>query len=205
LNWSIRRCTRPGHKFPADVDDVCRRFFLRNAVTVRDEDITQPCFIVNSDQTQVVYSSGSKLTYAPTNSKQVAVVGADEKRAFTLMVGVSLNGDVLPFQAIYQGSDQKKSLPQSSAMGYDEAMRFKFRLELSKTKTYWSTMSTMKSYVIFVLGPYFDYWREFHQRRTQKCIWNIDVWSVHRSEEFRTWMKAEYVWIIVIYVPGGCT
>ncbi|KAI1781574.1 hypothetical protein LXA43DRAFT_854343, partial [Ganoderma leucocontextum] len=63
----------------------------------------------------------------------------------------------------------------------------------------------MKSYVIFVLAPYFDHWREFHQRPTQKCIWNIDVWSVHRSDAFRTWMKAEYIWIIVIYVPGGCT
>ncbi|KAI1782135.1 hypothetical protein LXA43DRAFT_855832, partial [Ganoderma leucocontextum] len=205
LGWSIRRGTRPGHKFPANVDDVCRRFFLRNAVTIRDEDIVHPCFIVNSDQTQVLYSAGSKLTYAPKNSKQVAVVGSDEKRAFTLMVGVSLNGDVVPFQAIYQGSDPKKSLPQPSVRSYAEAAELKFRLELSNTKTYWSTLSTMKSYVIFILAPYFDHWREHYERPTQKCIWNIDVWSVHRSESFRTWMKTEYAWIIIIFVPGGCT
>ncbi|TFK81293.1 hypothetical protein K466DRAFT_558073 [Polyporus arcularius HHB13444] len=205
LGWSIRRCTRAGHKFPKDVDDVCRRFFLRNAVVVRDEDITQPCFIVNSDQTQVLYSAGNKLTWTKRNSKQVPVVGAEEKRAFTLMVGVSASGEMLPFQAIYHGVDPKKSLPQPGTRGYDEAMRLKFRLELSKTKTYWSTIGTMKTYVIFILAPYFDHWRTFHNRPTQKCIWNIDVWSVHRSAEFRGWMKSEYVWIIVIFVPGGCT
>ena len=205
LGWSIQRSTRAGHKFPADVEDVCRRFFLRNAVTIRNEDIIHPCFIVNSDQTQVLYSSGGRLTWAPTNSKQVPVVGMDDKRAFTLMVGVSLNGEVLPFQAIYQGVDVKKSLPQLTAQAYDEAMRLRFRLELSKTKTYWSTMGTMKSYVIFILAPFFDHWRTFHNRPTQKCIWNIDVWSVHRSIEFRTWMKSQYAWIIIIFIPGGCT
>ncbi|KAL1939409.1 hypothetical protein VTO73DRAFT_9965 [Trametes versicolor] len=205
LGWSIRRCTRAGHKFPVDVDDVCRRFFLCNAVTIRDEDIIHPCFIVNSDQTQVLYSAGGKLTWAPKGSSQVSVAGADEKRAFTLMVGVCLNGEALPFQAIYQGSDLKKSLPRADTRGHADADTAGFRFELSRTRTYWSTFGTMKTYVIFILGPYFDKWREFHGRPMQKCIWNIDVWSVHRSEEFRTWMKDEYAWIIVIYVPGGCT
>lgn len=205
LRWSIRRSTRPGHKFPKDVDDVCRRFFLRNAVTIRDEDIIHPCFIVNSDQTQVLYSAGNKLTWAPTNSKQVSVVGVDEKRAFTLMAGVSLNGEALSFQAIYQGMNPKKSLPQGDVPGYAEAAELGFRLELSRTKTYWSTFGTMKTYVIFILAPFFEHWRLHHGRPKQKCIWNIDVWSVHRSEEFRTWMKGEYVWIIVIFIPGGCT
>lgn len=179
LGWSIRRCTRAGHKFPKDIEDVCRRFFLRNAVTVWDKDIMHPCSIVNSDQTQVLYSAGNKLTWAPTNTKQIAVVGADEKRAFTILVSVSLNGEVLPLQAIYVGSDKKKSLPQPGTCGYEEAMRLKFRLELLHTKTYWSMIGTMKTYVIFILAPYFDHWCAFHSRPMQKCIWNIDIWSVH--------------------------
>ncbi|KAF8227849.1 hypothetical protein L208DRAFT_1491389, partial [Tricholoma matsutake] len=33
----------------------------------------------------------------------------------------------------------------------------------------------------------------------------IDVWSVHRGEPFRMWMKTEYGWIKIIFIPGGCT
>ena len=64
----------------------------------------------------------------------------------------------------------------------------------------------MKSYVIEILVPYFNEQKKhFSDRAEQKCIWQIDVWSVHRSDKFRTWMKTTYTWIIVIYVPGGCT
>ncbi|KAI0356402.1 hypothetical protein OH77DRAFT_1379553, partial [Trametes cingulata] len=208
LNWSIRRCTRPGHKFPKDVDDISRRFFLRNAVTIRDEMIDDACFIVNSDQTQVLYSAGNKLTYAKKGAKQVAVVGADEKRAFTLMVGISASGEALPFQAIYQGTDASRSLPKANARGMAEARELGFLFVLSRTKTYWATLETMKAYVVEILVPYFEKHRSRlppKRRQKQKCIWNIDVWSVHRSEDFRDWMKTAYTWIIVIYIPGGCT
>jgi hypothetical protein len=56
---------------------------------------------VNSDQMQMVYVPGNCLTYNPTGAKQVAVVGIEEKRAFTLMVSVAADGTILPFQAIY--------------------------------------------------------------------------------------------------------
>lgn len=69
---------------------------LRAAAAIRDEDIL-PEFVVNSDQTQVVYTSDGKLTYNPTGEKQVQVEGKDEKRAFTFVVGVSMNGEALPF------------------------------------------------------------------------------------------------------------
>ncbi|KAL7277451.1 hypothetical protein ACG7TL_008372 [Trametes sanguinea] len=206
LDWSLRRATRPGHKFPQNVEDVCLKFFLRNAIVVRDENVEDGCFIVNSDQTQVLYSSGHKLTYTPCGSKQVAVVGTDEKRAFTLMVGISASGEVLPFQAIYQGTDSSRSLPSRTARGMAEAQELGFLFELSRTRTYWATLETMKSYVMKILVPYFEKKkRQFPHRKKIKCIWNIDVWSIHRSEEFRTWMKTSYAWIIVIYIPGGCT
>lgn len=205
LCWSIHRGTRPGHKFPENVDEVCLHFFLRNAVKIWDKNIEDACFIVNSDQTQVLYSAGNKLTYAPRGSKQVSVIGADEKRAFTLMVGVSANGEVLPFQAIYQGST-RRSLPSESARGMDEAARLGFLFKLSCTRTYWSTLETMKSYVIKILVPYFEEKKKaFPHHKKIKCIWNIDVWSVHCSAEFHLWMKTSYTWIIIIFIPGGCT
>ncbi|RDX45145.1 hypothetical protein OH76DRAFT_1330854, partial [Lentinus brumalis] len=205
LNWSLRHATRPGQKFPENVAEVARHFFLRNAVTICDESIDDPCFIVNSDQTQVLYASGNKLTYAQRGSKQVSVVGTDEKRAFTVMVGVSASGEMLPLQVIYGGSDPNRSLPSRKARGMAEAKELGFVFEVSGTRTYWSTLETMQSYVEKILVPYFNKHKKRLKCEWQKCIWNIDCWSVHHSEEFRMWMKATYAWIIVIFVPGGCT
>jgi hypothetical protein len=39
----------------------------------------------------------------------------------------------------------------------------------------------------------------------QECVLQLDIWSVHHSQEFTSWMKAEYPWIILKFVPGGCT
>ncbi|KDQ56439.1 hypothetical protein JAAARDRAFT_132442, partial [Jaapia argillacea MUCL 33604] len=80
--------------------------FFRIAVMICDEDIPA-CLIVNMDQTQCLYSAGNKLTYVRKGSKQVSVVGMDKKRAFTLVIGISLSGKVLPFQVVYAGSDRK--------------------------------------------------------------------------------------------------
>jgi hypothetical protein len=40
---------------------------------------------------------------------------------------------------------------------------------------------------------------------SQVSIWLIDCWSVHKSKEFRTWMKKNHPNIILLFVPGGCT
>jgi hypothetical protein len=90
--------------------------------------------------------------------------------------------------------------------GYDDAIHKHFLFEFTKTKTYWSTIATMQSYVNKILVPYFH--QEQHKLQlpeTQPCIWQIDVWSVHTSKEFRSWMWETHPWIVLDYVPGGCT
>ena len=39
----------------------------------------------------------------------------------------------------------------------------------------------------------------------QESILQLDVWSVHRSKEFGTWIQTEHPTILLEYVPGGCT
>jgi hypothetical protein len=64
----------------------------------------------------------------------------------------------------------------------------------------------MKTFVIHILNPYFSATRiELGLSPDHKALWQIDVWSVHRSKEFRAWMKKNYENIIVDFVPGGCT
>ncbi|EUC60933.1 Ulp1 protease family, carboxy-terminal catalytic domain protein [Rhizoctonia solani AG-3 Rhs1AP] len=178
LNWSIRRPTRAAQKVPANVQEVLTKAFLRLACAIRDENIPS-CCIVNSDQTQVVYSTGTQYTWHAQGDKQVPVLGRDEKRAFTLLVGVSNDGQLLPLQAIYQGLSEA-SLPQRRAPGYAEAVTNRVSFVCSMTATYWSTLQTMKDYVHLILVPFFRHMiTTHHLPNDQRCIWQIDVWSVH--------------------------
>lgn len=159
MRWSLQRCTRAAHKIPKNVDQVLWKMFLRVAKTLCNESIPEP-FCINSDQTQAQFSAGAVLTYDMIGAKQVAGQGLDKKRAFTLMVSISMSGEVLPFQAIFTGQDPKRSLPSHDTPLHDTAHELGFRLEVSKTKTYWSTQQTMQNYVTFVLAPYFDRHKE---------------------------------------------
>ncbi|KAF7349854.1 ATP-binding cassette sub-family A member 6 [Mycena venus] len=80
------------------------------------------------------------------------------------------------------------------------------KFEVSLGNNYWSTQRTMRAFVKDILVPYFiQMIRELRLPETQFCLWIIDCWSVHKSEEFRTWMKVHYPWILLCFVPGGCT
>jgi hypothetical protein len=145
------------------------------------------------------------MTWADTGAKQVSVIGVDEKRAFTVMVSVAANSTLLPFQAIYKGMT-KRSLPESSTAHYNNALSAGFLLEFSGTKTYWLNQQTMRSFVDNILAPYFDNEKlKLHLPPCQKVLWQINVWSVHRSNEFRDWMKEYHPRIILNFVPGNCT
>ncbi|KAH7908915.1 hypothetical protein BJ138DRAFT_993012, partial [Hygrophoropsis aurantiaca] len=204
INWSERRATKAAQKTPVDWEDKCEHAFLRIAYSIREEDIPAGLY-VNTDQTQVILAQGSNLTWAKTGAKQVSVIGSDEKRAITVVVSVACDGTLLPFQAIYQGSTDR-SCPKTSASNYKEAIDAGFRLDYSDTKTYWSTLRTMELLVNHVIKPYFETVKiKLGLPPSQRSIWQIDVWSVHRSKEFRAWMKKNHPTIILDFVPGGCT
>ena len=204
MNWSERKATRAAHKLPDNWEDICEKLLLRIAHDMKEEDIPAALY-VNTDQTQAVYAQGSNLTWTQTGSAQVSAVGEDEKRAFTAVVSVSNSGILLPFQAIYIGKSNR-SCPDKSARSYDATQAAKFRFEYSNTGTYWSTQQTMRDLVDNIIAPYFSEQKaKLGLPDSQKAIWQIDVWSVHRSKEFRDRMKEHHPNIILHYVPAGCT
>ncbi|THU86591.1 hypothetical protein K435DRAFT_683283 [Dendrothele bispora CBS 962.96] len=204
LAWSPRKGTRASHKTPENWKELCDRAALRKAYIIKEHDIP-PELYVNSDQTQFLYAPGDKMTWADTGAKQVELQGEDEKRAFTLMVSVSADGALLPFQAIYVGGTDR-SCPAMSSPGYEEAMELGFIFEPSETKTYWSNQQRMRSFVDKILVPYYDKCKiALGLPLSQHSLWEIDVWAVHRSREFRDWMREKHPTIKFTYVPPGCT
>lgn len=204
LGWSVRRGTRAGHKLPDNADVLCERALFRIAYSIKEEEIPPELF-VNSDQTQMVYAPGSSVTWTKSGTKQVDVVGDDEKRAVTIAVSLACCGKLLLFQVIYKGGTDR-SCPRRTAEKFEECAKIGMCFEPSKTHTYWSTLETMQSLVTNIIAPYFKEQKcKLGLPDSQKCIWQIDVWSVHQSAAFRAWMKKHFPWIILHYVPPGCT
>ncbi|KAI0753046.1 hypothetical protein C8Q80DRAFT_1050465, partial [Daedaleopsis nitida] len=102
LGWSLRKATRAAQKIPDDAVEQCRDSFARQARAI-DEYQIPAALRVNIDQTNIHLQSPSHVTYEKIGSKQVPLLGMEEKRAFTVVVGVSASGELLPFQAIRQG------------------------------------------------------------------------------------------------------
>lgn len=76
----------------------------------------------------------------------------------------------------------------------------------SPRRTSPSTIRTMQLLVDNTIAPYFEEEKKkLGLPVCQKSIFYIDSWSVHRSAEFRTWMKKNHTNIIILYVPAGCT
>jgi hypothetical protein len=204
MEWSERKATKAVQHTPKNWEDVCERAALRRAYIIKTEDIP-PELIVNSDQTGVVYNPGAKLTWAPRGSPQVAVIGADEKRAFTALLAISLSGKVLPPQSVYVGATNA-SCPAPTAPKYTECAAANFRHLPSKSGNHWTNLGTMQDFVIHILDRYF----EEEKKRLglppdQKSLWIPDVWSVQRSKAWRDWMRTNYPNIILDFIPGGCT
>lgn len=76
----------------------------------------------------------------------------------------------------------------------------------SQTDNHWSNLTESKSLVRHVLAPYFKRKiEELGLPQQQKCVWVIDCWPVHISAAFRDFMKTDFPWILVLFVPPNCT
>ncbi|KIJ15725.1 hypothetical protein PAXINDRAFT_32043, partial [Paxillus involutus ATCC 200175] len=206
LHWSFRRATCAAQKTPVLAHQLCLDQFYHLSLTIRDCTIFFPCFLVNIDQMNIIYQPANTTMYEEKGSKQVAVVGQEEKQAFTVVVGVSASGDVLPFQVIYCGKTDC-ALPSKTTTTYQESKKLGFKLCFSNITTYWSTFELMCDYVHDILAPYWTKQFELVAGTPdgQECVLQLDVWSVHRSVQFRTWLDKHYPWIKYRFVPGGCT
>ena len=134
-------CHSSGAENSSNHEEVLTAAFLREAMMIRNHGIPAE-LRVNTDQTQIIYQQGTKETWNKKGEKQIATVGLEEKRAFTLVPSITASGDMLPFQAVFSGKSSL-SLPRPGSRGYAESERLGFKLEFSMNASYWSTQKTM--------------------------------------------------------------
>ncbi len=64
----------------------------------------------------------------------------------------------------------------------------------------------MRNFVNKILVPYFAAIRaQLGLPPDQRALWFIDCWSVHRSDEFLSWMRENHPTIIINFVPARMT
>lgn len=151
------------------------------------------------DQTGVHLVPASNWTYHATGASSVAVLGAEDKRQITACIASSLDGELLPLQLIFQGKTTR-SLPPSTV---DVVAS---RAHITFSDNHWSNQRTMKEYVEQVILPYSETCIERYKLDADACIILVlDVWSVHKSEEFRLFLRTKHPRIHLVYIPPNCT
>ncbi|KAJ9095164.1 hypothetical protein QFC20_006733 [Naganishia adeliensis] len=159
LDWSYRVATNAAKKVPDDWERLCTDAILRISRVMKNFRVP-PALVINGDQTGVNLFPSENKTYAKKGSKHI-----------TLMVTSSMDGKLLPFQAIFKGKTDG-SLPGKNERKPAETMGMKFEPGGDK---HWTNLDTTKKIVI----PYIKEVKlEQGLPDKQYAILYIDYWSV---------------------------
>lgn len=168
--------------------------------------------VVNADEMSIelVPDNLKNRALTETGCRHVTIPGTGDKRNVTAMLAVNAEGEPLPAQIINKGTGDG-SLPPADVVRQFEAEGG----DITLSKNGWARKRTLKRYVTRVLAPYFM--RVGGGPPTPPdssggggsdggvCVFILDVYKVHFSNSFRAWMRKEYPWIKLLYVPANCT
>jgi DDE superfamily endonuclease len=170
----------------------------RIAVLVKQYKIN-PNLIINFDQTGVHFIPKSNNTYELKGSQHVSVMGAEDKRQITAIIASTLTGNLLPLQLIFGGTTDKCEPAKSHHV-------VKSQFHITHSDNHWSTLETMKEYIERIIQPYINQTIKQHNLdRESRAIVLLDCWSVHKSKEFRNYVRRTHPNILLVYIPPNCT
>lgn len=138
-------------------------------------------------------------TYEKQGAASIGTLGAEDKRQITVCLASSLHGDLLPLQLIFEGKTAR-SLPAATASSKAS------RTHLTFSANHWSSQETMQQWITEVLMPYAE--RSISQHRLNsnaEIILLLDVWAVHKSEQFRLFLRTHHPRVHVVFVPANGT
>ena len=106
------------------------------------------------------------------DTKDIKILGMDDKRQITCVVSYSAVGELLPAQVIFIGIT-KQNLPKHSE-GKDKCLVVEWHFTFSRN--HWSTLQTSKQFVEEILQPYLaSKITTLHNLlKYQKLVWLID-------------------------------
>ena len=146
------------------------------------------------DETGVRIVPSNDSTMTKKGSKQVEIIGLDDKRQITAVMACSLTGELLPIQLVYGGKTEKCH-PR-----YD----FPTDWHITHSPNHWANTATTIEWIEHILVPFLEKKKQDLQippEQPSLCI--LDLFRAHRVEEVIDVFKKHN--IRVTFVPGGCT
>lgn len=198
LHWTWRARTTAASKLPLTWEDDGVMMAKRIAALMEMHDV-HPSLVINLDQTGANLVPSSGWTYERKGSAAVAVIGAEDKRQITAVIASSLRGDLLPLQLVFTGKTDRCHPAVTAAS-------VAARVHLTHSDNHWSSQQTMKEWLEEVLQPYRTLAiRQHHLNSDASVVLVLDVWAVHKSEQFRLLLRTHHPHIHLVFVPANCT
>ena len=146
MNWTKRKGTT-GKVDPSEqLLQEEKLTFQKNIATIVVEHDIPEDLILNLDQTPLSYLSPGKYTFNPKGAHNVPIKGVDDKRQITATFAVTLPGEFLPLQVIYQGKT-KRCLPKYT---------FPDSFDITHTENHWSNREKSVDFFKNIVFPYFE-------------------------------------------------
>ena len=200
LNLSMRRGTTAAQKLPDDWERQGEALAMRLAYLVMRYNIP-PALVINLDQSSIQLLPMYGETRRETGSKDVPILGLDDKRQITVVFQAAANGKFLLPQMVFQGKTSR-CLPALTIRSPLEEKGWHF----THSHNHWSNQLTMKDLISQIISPYIKsvildqgLWQ------SQKAVVILDCWKVHRSTEFLGYLKQDHPNLIPLFIPAGCT
>lgn len=193
LGFSRRVGTKAARALPENFDELKRDYLERITNLVTDYNIPDE-LIINWDQTGINLIPASRWTMEMTGAKQVGITGLNDKRQITAVLAVTLAGEMLPPQILYQGKTD----------AVHPKYNFPAEWDIFHTPSHWSTAESMSRYIDQVIVPYVMRTRErldLPLRHPALCT--FDVFAAHRDDDVLEKLHSKN--IKVVFVPARCT
>ena len=109
---------------------------------------------------------GRECTWEKKGSKDIKVIGVEDKRQITIYISSVLNKALLAMQVIFTSKIERYLLKTRDAK---ICLDYGFHLTMSYND--WSNLQTCQQFVCFVLAPYFEHVvKEMELLESQKII-----------------------------------
>ena len=150
--------------------------------------------ILNWDHTGLKYVPVSSWTMATQGSKKVSIAGIDDKRQITGVFTITLDGQFLPPQLVYQGTTSV-CLPR---------VKFPNNWHVTRSPNHWVNESTTKDFIQKIINPYLQNKRaklKLTDDHHALCI--FDNFKGQLTDDVLQLLKQSF--IDVVFVPPNCT
>lgn len=200
LDWTWRACTTSSGKRPIDWQAQATLLAKRVALDMQQHSI-HPSLVINADQTGLQLCPGAARTYEKRGAKRVAIAGHGDKRQITCVVSSALSGELLPLQLVFQGKTEACHPPAAA-----DHLAVQQEMHFTHSENHWSNLDTTKDWIRRIVEP----WRlrkvaEHNLPMDAHTLLILDVWHVHISAEFRSWLEEDFPRYHLRFIPPNCT